>query len=103
MTAPQKLPEPVQSVELSGDNPAKALRDLGYMTEEEIAQLADVKLVTLRNWRWADTGPPYVYLNGKTVIYHLGGFLKWLEGRTVRPAKTPTLINARPRRRRQSR
>ena len=81
-------------------NPAAThnLADLGLIDEVEVAQMLGVKAVTLRNWRSQKIGPAYTPVHGNRIAYPLAELRRWLEARTVQPAKTATLVDANPRR-----
>ena len=55
----------MQAVEDVG---AALRRDLGLLTEEEVAAAFKRDVRTLRNWRSARTGPPFVKI-GRDVFY----------------------------------
>lgn len=52
-------------------------RDLGLLTEDEIAAVAGVDAKTVKNWRVQRSGPPFTKM-GKAVLYRREAFLKWL-------------------------
>lgn len=62
---------------MSIDLGAETRRDLGLMTEEQIAAVAGVDTKTVKNWRTMRAGPPFTKL-GKAVLYRRESVLKWL-------------------------
>ncbi len=56
---------------------AEMRRDLGLMTEEQIAAVAGVDEKTVKNWRTQRYGPPFTKL-GKAVLYRRESVLRWL-------------------------
>ena len=64
--------------EADADPGARLRRELGLLTEDEIARLAAVKVKTVRNWRTTRAGPPFTRL-GEVVVYRREAFLAWLQ------------------------
>jgi hypothetical protein len=62
------------------DAEATLLWQLGLLTEEHLAVLADVEVKTVRDWRVKRTGPPFTHL-GRRPLYRVEAFLKWLRDR----------------------
>lgn len=58
--------------------------DLG--TETEVAEHLRKNPKTLRNWRCARTGPPYLKVGG-TVLYRWKDVERWLATQAVNPAR----------------
>ena len=56
---------------------AQLLRDLGYITETDLAGIRAVTLATLRNQQSAGNGPPR-YKVGKRNLYRLAEVEAWL-------------------------
>lgn len=66
------------------DDPGPALRrELGLLTEEEVAALADVEVRTIQSWRSDGRGPAYVRL-GKAAFYRKDSVIKWIMASEVR-------------------
>lgn len=62
-------------------------RDLGLLTEEEVAVVLGKEVSTLQNMRSARTGPPWLKA-GRSVLYRRASFEAWLadqEARTSGP------------------
>jgi hypothetical protein len=78
-------------------NNTPTLSELGFTHEDDAARILDVKVPTLRNWRSARRGPPFVRLNGRTVVYPLADLRAWIEARAVRPDREPSGTLANPR------
>lgn len=55
-------------------------RDLGLLTEEDIAALAGVEVKTVKEWRTQRTGPPYTKF-GRRPLYRTESVLRWLKDR----------------------
>ncbi len=77
------------------------LRELGYISERELAKLRRLKLVSQRNERYAGKGPPYTTVSGNQIVYPIEEFKRWLAARTVgAQRRNPgTIANPRLRRR----
>jgi phage terminase Nu1 subunit (DNA packaging protein) len=56
---------------------AETRKDLGLMTEEQIAAVAGVDTKTVKNWRTMRFGPPFTKM-GKAVLYRRESVLRWL-------------------------
>ena len=52
------------------------------LTPDELAARLKVKVATLRDWRYHQTGPPYVHV-GRRVRYRPSDVDKWIEGSSV--------------------
>ena len=52
-------------------------RELGVLTEAELAALADNDVRTVKNWRTQRSGPPYVKL-GRRAFYRIESLKAWL-------------------------
>jgi len=66
---------------------SRTLREqLGYLTEQEFADLTGYSTRTLANWRSRRSGPRFVRLPGKAPLYPRDEALAWLEQRTVNTA-----------------
>ena len=57
------------------------------LTDVESAQLLNLSVQTLRNWRSKRIGPPYIKL-GRAVRYKLVDLLEWVEKRAVDPERS---------------
>jgi hypothetical protein len=62
-----------------------------HLTETELLQKLEERKIragsrTLRNWRQRRIGPPFAKM-GRTVIYPMDGFARWLEAGTQRPRR----------------
>jgi phage terminase Nu1 subunit (DNA packaging protein) len=64
------------------DSAAADRRELGLLTEQQLAAIAGVDVRTVQNWRTARTGPPFTRF-GRTVVYHRESLLRWLKEREV--------------------
>lgn len=53
-------------------------KELGLLTEAEVAAIAEVETKTVTNWRTNRYGPPFTKM-GKAVIYRREAVLRWLE------------------------
>jgi DNA-binding transcriptional regulator YiaG len=53
-------------------------RELGLLTEDEIAALADVEVSTVRSWRTERRGPPFTHL-GRRPLYLMQSLQRWLK------------------------
>ena len=53
---------------------------LGLLSEEDIAALADVDVATVRNWRAQRSGPPFTKI-GRRPLYRVEAFQRWLRDR----------------------
>lgn len=76
------------------------LHSLGFITADETARLLNLKNAgTVRNWRSAGKGPPYVRLNGRLIVYKRDDVLAWLNARRVVPEDEarPTMIHGTTR------
>lgn len=62
---------------MSGPNP--------LIREAEAARILDVAPMTLRHWRSAGTGPPFIKLGGR-VRYRATDLEDWIESQLVEPA-----------------
>lgn len=58
------------------------------LTAEEVADLLQVKVETLYQWRWKGEGPRAVKAGPKFVRYRASDVNAWIEAQTER-AKTP--------------
>ena len=52
-------------------------------TEQEVSEIKQIKLSTLRNWRYKGVGPPYVKLNNRLVRYPESALEKYFEDHIV--------------------
>ena len=52
-------------------------RQLGLLSEAEIAEIAGVEPRTVQDWRTQRSGPPFVKI-GKTAFYPIDHFRKWV-------------------------
>jgi hypothetical protein len=59
------------------DQGAELRRQLGLLTEDEIAAIAGVEPATVKAWRSARTGPPWITM-GRTPMYRRRSLVKWL-------------------------
>lgn len=59
-------------------DPPPLRRQLGLLTEAEMAEIAGVEPRTVQDWRTQRTGPPYVKI-GKTILYPIEAFRKWVD------------------------
>lgn len=53
-----------------------------YLNPKEAELLSGIPERTLRNWRSADTGPPYVKPAGR-VLYPKQALINWIEGKEL--------------------
>lgn len=72
---------------MAEDTQSKALlrhlRDqLGIFTPEELANIFEVTVETLAEWRSRKTGPDYVKL-GKRVMYRISDIYVWMQNNTI--------------------
>ena len=56
------------------------LSQLGLLSEEDVAALADVDVGTVRNWRAQRSGPPFTKI-GRRPLYRVEAFQRWLKER----------------------
>ena len=56
-------------------------QDSEYLLTREAADLLRMKPQSMRRWRWAGGGPPYIKLGSK-VLYQRSALLVWLTART---------------------
>jgi hypothetical protein len=59
---------------------ADLCRQLGLLTEEDVAALAGADISTVRNWRSQRSGPPFVKI-GRRPLYRMESFQRWLKER----------------------
>lgn len=57
-------------------------------TPDEVAEYLQKTEKTLRNWRSAGIGPPYIKVEGGAIRYRWSEVEKWLTGQQVNPART---------------
>lgn len=57
---------------------ASLRKELGLLTEEEVAAIGDLDPKTLARWRTARTGPPAVTV-GRTILYRRESLEAWLK------------------------
>ena len=71
-----------------------------FASEAELANLVNVKVAVLCNWRSAGRGPPYVKLSGRRVVYPRKQLERWIQEQTVVPTsqQAGTLASSRKRR-----
>jgi hypothetical protein len=81
----------------SGTRPVPSLRDLGYLTDDELAELRGVERTSLRNERSKGRGPAFTRM-GRQIVYPIDGVRAWLAANTTKPDHAPTLVNAAGRR-----
>lgn len=62
----------------AGPGPVLGDQDLESYTEKELAPRLKVTRQTLRNWRKAGCGPPFLRI-GRNVRYPHRGFILWLD------------------------
>jgi hypothetical protein len=62
------------------DNALPLCRQLGLLTEEDVAALAGADVTTVRNWRSQRSGPPFTKI-GRRALYRVEAFQKWLRDR----------------------
>jgi hypothetical protein len=72
---------------------------LGLLDEAEVCALLNMKLVSLRNQRHRDQGPPWTRL-GREVFYPIEKMRAYIAAQTVTPSSAPTLIDGKRRGRR---
>lgn len=77
------------------------LRQLGYYSEPEAADLLRVKVTALRNWRCKNRGPEFTRINGRDVVYPATALRNWIQSRTVKPDRALRGTLANPRRSRR--
>jgi hypothetical protein len=87
------------------DEPKRQTLDdeLGLISEADYAAFIGKTLASVRNERSAGRGPPFVRLTRTTIKYHLAAVKALVQSRTVTPLAEPTMIDARPLRRRARR
>ncbi len=71
---------------------------LGLLDETEVCALLNMKLVSLRNQRHRDQGPPWTRI-GVRVFYPIDKLRAYIAAQTVTPSRAPTLIDAKRKRR----
>jgi Helix-turn-helix domain len=59
---------------------AHLCRQLGLLTEEEVAAIAGADVSTVRNWRSQRSGPPFTKI-GRRPLYRVEAFQEWLKAR----------------------
>jgi hypothetical protein len=59
---------------------ADLCRQLGLLTEEDVAALAGADVSTVRNWRSQRSGPPFTKI-GRRALYRVDAFQEWLKAR----------------------
>lgn len=59
-------------------------RELGLLSEDEVAALRGKTVSTLQKERSADCGPPWIK-DGHTILYFRDDLLAWLKARTCVP------------------
>lgn len=67
------MPEPIALL----PGPPTLRRELGLLSEAEMAEIAGVEPRTVQDWRTQRIGPPYVKI-GKTVLYPVEAFRRWV-------------------------
>jgi predicted DNA-binding transcriptional regulator AlpA len=55
---------------------------MGVLTQEELAEMMDVSVETLREWRRLKSGPDYIKA-GKNVMYREADVQEWLKRNVV--------------------
>jgi hypothetical protein len=55
-----------------------------WISEKPVSKIVDVKVQTLRNWRFRGEGPPYSKVN-RSVRYKLEDVLNFMESKKVVP------------------
>jgi predicted DNA-binding transcriptional regulator AlpA len=73
---------------------------LDLISEAEFAALRGVKVSALWNERSRGKGPPFIRV-GRRVYYTFAAIRAYIDAHTVKPARTPTLIDGRPDKRRR--
>lgn len=53
-----------------------------YLTTEQVADMFQVPVATVRDWRYKETGPPAIRV-GKYVRYPANAVEEWVEGLEV--------------------
>jgi hypothetical protein len=74
--------------------------ELGLISEAEYAAFVGKTVPSVRTERSTGRGPPFVRLTRTTIKYPLAAVKAYVQARTVTPVAEPTLIDARPSRRR---
>ncbi len=65
-----------------------SLDDSAWLSEKEAAELIDFRVLSLKRWRTAGTGPPAVYI-GNRIRYSVGGFRRWQASQSAKPPPPP--------------
>ena len=73
---------------------------LELISEAEFAALRGVKISALQNERSLGKGPPFIRA-GIKIYYHFAVIKAYLDARTIKPTRTPTLIDGAPTRRKR--
>jgi hypothetical protein len=71
---------------------------LGLLEDGEVAAFRGMTIASLRNERARGAGPPYQRL-GRKIFYPVDKLRAYLAASTVTPARAPSLIDGRKRRR----
>ena len=61
-------------------DPVTLRRELGLLTEAEVAAVAEVEIRTVQTWRTERTGPPFTRI-GRQVFYRQEVVEQWLKER----------------------
>jgi predicted DNA-binding transcriptional regulator AlpA len=64
-------------------NGASLREQMGLLTQEELAQMCDVQVATVRMWRVRGTGPQFTRL-GKQAFYRRDDVAAWIEDNLTR-------------------
>jgi predicted DNA-binding transcriptional regulator AlpA len=62
---------------------------MNLLTTQQAADMMGVKPPTLRAWRCAKTGPPFVRLNARSVKYDEKDIEKYISERRFAPLESP--------------
>ena len=63
------------------------------ITTKEAAEMLGAKPATLRGWRYAKTGPPFVQMTRRSVKYVLGDLERYIAERRFTPSVRVTEVN----------
>lgn len=60
-------------------NATQLRREMGLLSEDELAAILDIKVETLRNWRVKREGPPPI--KAGSILYRRRAVRQWLQAR----------------------
>lgn len=61
-----------------------------YLRESQVAAAFSIPAGTLRSWRSLGTGPKFIRLAARSVLYRRSDVETWLAARTVTPTREQT-------------